>query len=518
MIALSGDVKAMTVPWFFQNLRVGKKTGTALFENTPAVKKVYFKNGDIIFASSNLDGDRLGECLLRAGKITKAQYDASAELLKKTKKKQGAILVEIGAIAPQDLVAGVKLQVKEILESLFAWNDGSYRFDGSPLPVADIIPLQMSTGNVILEGLRALDWKLIRKLLPPLKTVIRPVTDPTVLFQSADLTPDQRTVFAAVDGKRSIETLCADSGVGDYNTLTAVYLLLALRMAEVGEIKSEEERSFARDAVNEAVKPAMARKAGCEGPEGPATRESVIAAYEALGRQNHYQVLDIGNLSSAQDVKSAYLCLAKRYHPDRHFEASMLDLKDKLEALFNRCHEAYMLLSNQTKRAAYDLELATTERQPAQTPGAPRERAEHYHEKAAQAKEHFENGMKQFTAGDYWSAVEAFTWAVRLDPVTSKYFFQLGRTLAHIPRRRHESEENLKKAIELDPFIADYHFELGALYVKTGLKTKALERFNNALRLDPASDKIKEAILAAGGGDAAPREKEGVLKKLFKKG
>ena len=77
MIIPAGDVKDMTIPWLFQSLRAEKKTGTVIFSRETAIKKVYFQNGDVIFASSNLDDDRLGDLLLRSNKLTRAQFDAS---------------------------------------------------------------------------------------------------------------------------------------------------------------------------------------------------------------------------------------------------------------------------------------------------------------------------------------------------------------------------------------------------------------------------------------------------------
>jgi hypothetical protein len=191
MVTPTGDITDMTIPLLFQGLRAEKKTGTVVFERETAVKKVYFQGGDIIFASSNQEEDRLGECLLRAGTITKAQYDASTEVLKKTGKKYGTVLIQLGFISPQNLVAGVKLQVKHIILRLFALRDGRYTVEVGPLPQTDIVPLQMSTGNLVVEGLGGIDWQVIRKSLPQLKTVLRPSTDPSQLFQGAGLTQDQ---------------------------------------------------------------------------------------------------------------------------------------------------------------------------------------------------------------------------------------------------------------------------------------------------------------------------------------
>jgi tetratricopeptide (TPR) repeat protein len=513
-VATAGDIKQMTIPWLFQGLRTQSKTGTAFFEyiqdqtGQKVEKKAYFKNGDIVFASSSLAEDRLGDVLLRVGKLTQVQFDASTEIIKKTGKKQGAVLVELGFIKSQDLVAAVKDQVKRIILTLFPLRMGSYRFDEAPLPMADIIPLQMSAGNLILEGITNLDWKDIRKALPAPTTIVRPAVDPSTLFQDANLTDEQKTVFSFIDGKRSIEEICGLSGVGDFNALKAVHLLLALRMAEIGESKSESEMEFAREAVREAVRPAAAKEE--QQPEAHrkhteteaiATREVIEKAFDALPGQDHYQVLGVTVVSTSAEIKKAYFRLAKSYHPDRHFDPAMADLKQKLEALFDRVHKGYTVLSDLAKRVEYDLEVKKAAKVVDQFVEKRAEGyQEDYKEKVARAADQFNNGMRDFKTGNYWGAVEAFSWATRLDPIKAPYFYYHGICLANIPRRKHEAEESLQKAIELDPTRIEYHLELSNLYIRSNLKSKAIGVLNNALNHHPDADRINAAIAAAGEG------------------
>ena len=142
---------------------------------------------------------------------------------------------------------------------------------------------------------------------------------------------------------------------------------------------------------------------------------------------------------------------------------------------------------------------------------------ENYAEKMRKAVSFFNSGMKDFKIGNFWGAAEHFTSAVRFDPVNATYSYYLGMSLMNIPRRRHEAEENLQKAIEIDPLKPEYYIQLGALYVKSGLKNKALDVYIAALRDNPDSEKIKEAIKDAGG--TVPKgneESAGLFNKLFK--
>ena len=184
MVPLSGEIQGMTEPWLFHDIRKTKKSGTVFFEQAAETIKVFFKQGDVIFASSNSDNDSLGELLLRTGKITQQQLDKASAIAAKSGKNMGAVLFEIGALQPHELVDQTKLRARRNILSLFTWRQGRYRFDGSALSGAEIVPLPMSTSELLLEGVRSLDWQEIRTSLPPLNTIIQKPADPAPLFQS----------------------------------------------------------------------------------------------------------------------------------------------------------------------------------------------------------------------------------------------------------------------------------------------------------------------------------------------
>ena len=493
MSPLSGEIKDMTVPWLLQDLRTGKKTGTAVMTRDQEVKKIYLQEGDILFASSNLDEDRLGEFLLRTGKITKDQFDKASEIVIKTRKKLGAVLFELGALTAHALVAEVKLQVKEIILKVFSWRSGTYLFDTAPLTTTEIIPLRISTGDLIIEAIRGMDWQVVRKSLPSMGTVIRPASDPSLLFQRAHLDNDQQAVLALIDGSKKIEEICRLSGIGDFNALKAVYALLSLKMAEVGAVRTDEERTAAREAVRETVTAEQQHASAQASTAASVTREMIQHAYTNLELQNHYEVLGVGRGAAPAEIKKAYFGLAKVYHPDHHFDPEMGDMKEMLEALFSRIHDAYEVLSSPVRRNQYNLDLASG----AALPQASKdEDQKHAGEKNA-AIIQFNEGMKQFKIGNFWGADEAFQTALRLDPENPEYVFHRGLSLSRMPRRGHESEEYFLKAIEMAPKRTEFALELGNFYLRSGVKAKALSVLQNALKVDPNSEPIKQAIQRA---------------------
>ncbi len=66
-------------------------------------------------------------------------------------------------------------------------------------------------------------------------------------------------------------------------------------------------------------------------------------------KRDYYEVLGVGRNASADEIKSAYRKAAMKWHPDRNPEN-----KSEAEHKFREASEAYGVLSDMDKRAAYD--------------------------------------------------------------------------------------------------------------------------------------------------------------------
>ena len=67
-----------------------------------------------------------------------------------------------------------------------------------------------------------------------------------------------------------------------------------------------------------------------------------------MAKQDYYATLGVAKDASGDDLKQAYRKLAMQYHPDRN------PGDKKAEARFKEVNEAYDILKDDQKRAAYD--------------------------------------------------------------------------------------------------------------------------------------------------------------------
>jgi len=150
-LSLSGNLVETPFSDVIAVLRQQKATGILTCGTGTEAKSLYVKNGHIIFATSKDERDRLGEIMVKNGKITRSQLDRALKMHKSSAglKKIGAIFVENGFVSPKDLFNGLKMQVRGIIHSVFLLSEGPYKFEEG-LP-ADIIPLQINMEEVLRE-------------------------------------------------------------------------------------------------------------------------------------------------------------------------------------------------------------------------------------------------------------------------------------------------------------------------------------------------------------------------------
>jgi hypothetical protein len=210
------------------DLNSNKKTGTLTVKTLVFIKKIYLDKGEVIFASSTWRDDRLGEVLLKMGRLTLGQYEESVRLLNMTGKKQGTILVELGYLTPKDLFHAVKYQVKEIIYSLFPLEYAEYEFIEGEVAQKDILILKIHLGSLIYKGINRIDnFTRIKRELPDFRYPLSISIGTSHLFEGIEFSPLEKSILSLVDGKKSIMELVdhASSDAQPFEVLRSLYVL-----------------------------------------------------------------------------------------------------------------------------------------------------------------------------------------------------------------------------------------------------------------------------------------------------
>lgn len=489
-IPLKEHIKKFPLPYVINSIREENITGILRLTNQNIEKNLFIKGGYIVFATSNRDEERLGDILLKSDKINKEQYDISVRLLKETGKRQGQILLEQKFISAKELLTFVRYQIKEIIMELFSWEKGEYEFIPGELPMEEVITLDISTGNIIIEGIKKINnLTIIRSGLPSVDSIPILSSNPLNIFQDVKLDSDVEKILLLVNGKNRIKDICNISDQPEFDALKNIYLLYSTGFIfnKTESVKTQKETVIEQEPIKTS--------------EELIDIEKIDKAFSLLKEQNNYEILGVKEIATEAEIKKAYFRLAKEYHPDRHLnlKEESADIKNKLETLFARLTEAYNILIDEEKKREYDTSLAARFVKH-------REKEETKEDNINKAKAQFIIGKKNMDKGNFWGAADALRWAIRLDPNNAKYLSYFGKALSNMPRRLHEAEENCKKAIKMEPTNSEHYINLAMIYRKAGLEAKAKAMFEEALRWDPENE---TALTELG------RRKGGFLKGLF---
>lgn len=84
-----------------------------------------------------------------------------------------------------------------------------------------------------------------------------------------------------------------------------------------------------------------------------ASREEIEGKHAQLDQLNYYQLLDLDQTASTEQIASAFSALVRRWHPDR-LSPDLSDLKDVSMRVFARMTEAHRTLAHGNSREEYD--------------------------------------------------------------------------------------------------------------------------------------------------------------------
>jgi curved DNA-binding protein CbpA len=468
---LKGTIPRYPLPDFLIGLQRMGKTGILEVSSEANVKNVFIKQGDVIFSSSNQEQERMADMLRDIGKITPEQYQEATELMKTSGKRFGAALVELGHISPPDLVWAVRFQVEKIIQNLFGIEYGDVVFKEDPDPLNEVITLQLSTGNLIYRGVKAIDNdSFIKQNMPPHDAVFNFSSIPIALFQDLSLDENERQILNLVDGVNSIRDILSASPFSEAETLKVLFALYSTRILNL-----DDRRSLDASLIKEEM---------LEKPE-PSDEEAFVAKIDALYRDHvklgYHGVLNISRGASPDEIKKAYYKIAKEFHPDRHLQFRSAAVKQKLNAIFAYINEAYNVLSQQSPIRVSGVSSHNEEPEP-------------YDQKKT-ARMKFNEGMDLLQSHDFEQALTMLGQAVYLDNSIPQYHYFYGIALFKNKRLK-DAEQSIRKAMDLEPANAVYTAELGHIYLKLGFKTRAKNTFDKALKHDDTNRRAREGLEA----------------------
>jgi len=456
---LRGSLRDFKLPDILKGLQKTTSTGTLEIHSDAVHKKIYIKNGDLIFASSNQTDESIAKVLLKAGRINIEQYRRTVEISEQTGKNQSIILAELGYLSPQEFVWALKNQVEAIILSTFNATDAHFEFQEGPLDADESIPLRINSTNLLYHGYKKVnDLLYLKEECPPMDIELRLAKDPEELAQHLTMNDTDRRIISCLNGRHSIKEIPSLAQASDIEVMKTIYALLNIGAVELtGEPAPETAEAGVDDEIVEKI-------------------DEMHNNYKERG---YYGILGVSEEATEDEIREAYYRVAKEFHPDKYFSLPSEEIKEKINAIFAYATEAYETLSDDTKRRRYNKTLsAPTARPPS---------------KAEMAKERFNQGRALLMMKSYSEAATMFAQAIYFDSSTASYHYYHGIALCRLNDFK-EAAKALSEAVRLNPQKADYIAELGHVFLKLGFKARAQNTFKRALEISPTNERALEGM------------------------
>jgi len=196
---------------------------------------VSFKEGRLAYAQVGQEDNSLATILFKAKKITAGQHKAiKVRAGSMSDKELGLLLINANYISQQDILNSLQTHFVGIVNRLFSWVEGFFRFENELLPPDDKITVRISLENIIIEGSRRLrELEQLKDEIPSLDMALKFSDRPGTNIRNVNLSVEEWRVVSYINPKNSMHQIARATKLNDLEIRKIVYGLLQAGLVEI---------------------------------------------------------------------------------------------------------------------------------------------------------------------------------------------------------------------------------------------------------------------------------------------
>ncbi len=234
----SGRLASFPIGDILQWAHNDRRSGALVVRRSGTEKRIYLHDGDIVACFSDDPAEFFGQHLLVQGLLQESGLIAALTHCQRTSQRLGNAIVELGLLAPEKVTLALRQQIGDQVCDIFLWRSGIFYFAAESLPETQHLAEPLSSVGLAMEGTRWLDeYQRIRQVF---------VHDNIVLQRGRKqpqglLTPLERRVYRAVDGKLSLAELYNEVRGSHFRFLQAAYRLAVVEVFDIAAVGEHGE-------------------------------------------------------------------------------------------------------------------------------------------------------------------------------------------------------------------------------------------------------------------------------------
>lgn len=427
------EISYLSLPEALQDIFVKQRTGVLMVTREGHLEPFIALAGQLYLSGSNPCRDELERVLLEPPADEMSRFDAREYLQAEMRK----LVLRLG-------------------ETLASWSGSEPRFSEvlgevpenivGPLPTSELVMDVYSRGWALEDLLRRLGGRGAR---------YRAVEDERFRRRVPGLDAAELALLRRLERAATVEQLLADGSE------TLVIACRLVRLTAVGLVELQVEQGSRDSTVSRQVQQRILEKVKEDLEREPLElepdlhRRQIGDRLRDYGRLGFFDLLEVDAGASTEKIHASFMRIARLAHPMHADALGLENLQRKLEWLFARLTEAYLVLSDPERSAEYRRGAGIAPPPPSLAPDEKGRRSE----RAQLAKESYRTALDYIEEEDYFYAIEMLGRAILMDP-RPEYYALLGRCQMQNPKWLHMAIDSIRRALALRPEDEELRAEL----------------------------------------------------------
>jgi hypothetical protein len=318
-----GNLGKFNILKLLSRLYSTQQTGRVHIRQGRDTVDVFFENGHLVYAASSLESTRLGQIIVTQKLMTQSEINEALETTTKSQVSLGLYLLETGRIPEQLLQHVFTEQFRQRIFTACSWRNGLYRFYNGQ-KTGHHFPIQFDTPLLFKEAVyeHISNAVIHEQLYPCWNRRLTLLQHPRLRAELFHLSQSELGFVKLIKNDaplRDMVALAVEQGeLSEDEISKLVYLFWQIDLFAFREELMGERTRQQLDEL-----------------------DSKIALYKHLGLLDR---LGLQAGANPNEIRAAYLALAKQYHPDQQPPGTHSMVLRKMEALFAMIAEAYRIL------------------------------------------------------------------------------------------------------------------------------------------------------------------------------
>ena len=235
---LEGSLDAFSLPDIFQLLSFTKKTGGLHLAHDGSDGVVFFAGGQVTGASADSSRQPLARRLVGSGTV---EDDALVAAVEAASAGEGTgvvrALLDQGAVDAELLRRAATDQSVDAVFDLLRWRNGDFAFvveETNP----DDVGVTLAVESILADAeARRASWETVSQVVPSPRAVL---AMPVVLPVDPQVSREEWSLLALVDGRRTVTDLVDLTGSGQYAVVSTLAALVQRGLLEVRPGEGED--------------------------------------------------------------------------------------------------------------------------------------------------------------------------------------------------------------------------------------------------------------------------------------